>query len=151
MPPADALRFGRRAFLSSAACLATTGLPDTQPDAADDLPTIPTAPDEIRAAFEDVPRVHDPDSRTRLAAEAWYPEVVVPDEGVVPDPDAGTIHAEVVTPRWVLAAAFDNLSAGATRGSVIDYLLSASNVCEHYVTLDGRDAADAILDALDEG
>jgi len=147
----NAHRFDRRAFLQSASSVATIGIPETTPAAEDDLPLVPTTPEGIRAAFADVPRLDDPTPRQRLVASGWYPDVVVPDEGPIPDPSAGRIDVEVVTPPWVLASVVADDRFGPHRATVINGLLARQCVHEHYVTPDGRDAVDVLLERLEEG
>jgi len=117
-------------------------------ETSDDVTTIPKTPEEIRTAFADVPRLDDPEPRERRNANSWYPEVVVPDTGPVPDPDAGTMRHEMTAPRWVLASVYDSLRPGADRSCAIDYLLSTYDLHQVYMTPDGRRAPDVIAEAV---
>lgn len=154
----------RREILRSAAILATgssvpagSGTANSTESSSANEEAIPTEPDEIHAAFEDVPRIDDPDDTQRMMARQQYPDVVVPDEGPIPDPEYGRVVTEIEVPEWVLASAYDRAQARAEKhpdrepnqGSVTDNLLSMFYVWEMYRTPDGRDAVEAVLDEVE--
>lgn len=115
---------------------------------------IPTTTEEIRAAFDDVPRLENPSEKERSFAHYRFPEVVVPESGPIPDPQ----NEQTVTldaPPWLLATVFDlttrNDGGEATRQSVEDRFLSRYQAWEEWRLPDGTDAVDVILDAVAEG
>jgi len=110
---------------------------------------IPTTPAEIRAAFADVPRLENPDPFDRELARARFPDVVVPVEGQIPDPN-DTITVDLEAPSWALATAFDANRDGAEPNprAVVDRLIDMYSIEERWILPDGTDAVAAIVAGL---
>ena len=116
--------------------------------------TIPTTAEEIRAAFDDVPRLENPSEKERSFAHYRFPEVVVPESGPIPDPQTEqTVTLDA--PPWLLATVYDLATrkdgGKATRQSVEDRFLSRYQAWEEWRLPDGTNAVDAVLDAVTEG
>lgn len=114
---------------------------------------VPTSPEEIRAAFDDVPRLEDPTKDERLTARHLFPELVVPDQGPIPDPSR-SLSVTLDAPPWLLASAYSKERAQsgseATYQSVEDRFLSRRQAIEEWVLPDGTDAVGAVAAALQE-
>ncbi|QLH80988.1 hypothetical protein [Halosimplex pelagicum] len=148
------LSIDRRAFLQSAVAVAGGGLAaGGESEPTESVATIPTTPEEIRAAFDDVPRLDEPAPRQRRLANNYFPEEVVPKSGPVPDPRAGYTEVDVTVPRWVLASVYRDLNdwPETSRGAAVDQLLSVHSIHEHHVLPDGRDAAEVVVEAVEQG
>jgi len=143
----------RRSVLQATAGLAAgsalTGRVVGSDDRATPHDAIPTTPAEIREAFADVPRLESPTERERRQARHSFPEVVVPDDGPIPDP---TMQTPVVLDAepWLLASVYDHATrrSDTERHRVEDLFLSRRQAVEEWVLPDGTDAVDVVLEAL---
>lgn len=124
------------------------GAPDGSVLVNDDSTPIP-------APFDAMPVLEDPTARERRNAAMILPPWAVPDEGPIPDPHHTHVGEEdIVVPRWALEAASWRLSHAdpedVDRAKVEGILVEYAAVRERFVTPDGRDAVDELLDEFGE-
>jgi len=126
----------------------------TPADAAAD-----TEAGRIPAPFDALPRIDEPDACERDAALHTYPSWAVPDEGPVPDwSHQQTVERPLVLEPWVFEAAGDRLVARAAsdrhgevdRSDVEAFIFEYAYIRERFLTPDGRDAVEVLLDDLEE-
>jgi hypothetical protein len=138
------------AFLAGSTVVGESATPAPADSTASDA--VPTTAEEIRAAFDDVPHLDEPTQRERRSARQYYPDIVVPNEGPIPDPQ----HKIAVTldaPPWLLASAYDKSRSHGTEATyqgVEDRFLSRYQAWEEWRLPDGSDAVEAIVQAIKE-
>ena len=110
----------------------------------------------IPAPFDAMPTLEDPPDRLREFARVNYPPEAVPDEA--PIPDVSHTHTEpvaVTVPEWALEALrwrLDHADARKLdRWYVEEFIVEYAHAEEQYRTPDGRDAVDALLEAVGDG
>lgn len=104
--------------------------------------------ERVREAFEDVPRIDDPDAVQRHAANNRYPDEVVPDDGPVPDPHhAYRATPTIEVPDWVVFAVQEMLQSydNPDEDTVQDLLFEVVQDYPDYVTKHGHDVFDVVL------
>lgn len=140
---------GRRELLS----LSATGLL-LSASAAARVPVPAEEREGIPAPFDEAPTLENPDPRDRRRAALQFPPEAIPDEGAIPEPFAShVVEQEVVVPEWGIESAvwqLKNSDGHPDRDRVVDTLLQSTYVREEFVTMDGDDAVDAVLDRLQE-
>jgi len=147
----------RRSVLQATAGLAAgsalTGRVVGADDGTSKQDVIPTTPAEIREAFNDVPQLDNPTPRQRSSARNHFPDLVVPDDGPVPDPKLShpvTLDA----PPWLLATAYykerEHAGSEVTYQSVEDRFLARRQLFEEWALPDGTDAVEAVTKAIQE-
>jgi len=139
IPPTTEVQSSIRTQYSRGA--ATRGVPQTMSDRAD----------RIREAFEDVPRIENPDKFERHSANKSYPEEVVPQDGPVPDPyHYYETEVTVEVPDWVVYAlessleTYDDPDEETAEGLILDIVQLQQN----HVTRDGERAIDVALERV---
>lgn len=127
----------RRTFLKTTAALAAA-------------PAVEAADGGLPAPFDAMPTIDDPTDQQRRLAGVNFPPRAVPDDGPIPDyHHQHTTEREIVVPEWALAAArwrlrFDDPD-DLDRWRVEEFLMEYAYIRERYVTPDGRDAVDVLL------
>jgi hypothetical protein len=133
----------RRRFLETGALAATLGLTTTVDDTEDEA--------AIPAPFDALPTIDEPTDMDRQYAAEQYPAVAVPETGPVPDwRHQHIVERGLVVPEWALEATREALSGrdpdDINRRRVEDFLMQYALIDERYVTADGRDAVDVLLE-----
>lgn len=112
--------------------------------------------DEIPAPFDDLPTIDEPTDEQRLHARVTIPPWAVPDEGPIPDVRYQiVVERELEVPEWVIEAVRWRASRRdpdktIDRRILEEYLMEYAYISERFVTPDGRDAVDVLLDDLQE-
>jgi hypothetical protein len=146
----------RRDLLKTTAGLVASGTVASSDVAAaqsdvDPHDVVPTTPEEIRAAFDDVPRLDNPTEKERRINRHYLPDMVVPEEGPIPDPVMDTPVTLTAEP-WLLASAYDQAiyRSDDNRRAIEDLFLSRRQAVEEWVLPDGTNAVDALLEVVQE-
>jgi hypothetical protein len=112
----------------------------------------------LPAPFDEVPAVEDPTDAQRRVAAINYPPAARPEDGPIPDVHhMHRVDVTVTVPRWALEAArwrmshVDRTTADSYRGKAEEILLEYAQAYEQFVTPDGRDAVDVVLQEADDG
>jgi|GEM_PF-6771740 len=117
------------------------------------LPGLAAADDgPIPAPFDELPTLDEPTESDRLVAGVTLPPRAVPDEGAIPDPfHNAVVEKDLVVPEWGLEAARWRLEQADDpgRGKAERILTEYAYIRERFVTTDGRDAVDAVLEDHD--
>lgn len=119
--------------------------------AAADVPEDETAGTALPAPFDEMPTVDDPTDFERRIAGVNFPPEAVPDEGPVPDVHhQHVVEAEITVPAWALEAARWRLRHNdpdeVDRWRVEEILMEYAYTRERFLTPDGRDAVDVLLE-----
>lgn len=107
--------------------------------------------ERIREAFEDVPRIEDPDEVDQYAATRNFPSEVVSVDGPVPDPRHNyKTSVTVEVPDWVVYSVEAQLKHYdvVDEGRAEDVLLETVQIYANHVTEDGDRVVDLVLDRL---
>lgn len=147
----------RRRFLETGALAATLGLTTTLDDVDESIDESTT---QIPAPFDELPTVEAPTETERKRARRRFGPRAAPAHGPVVDPNhKRRYETPLWLPEWVLEAARWRVQrcadAGVVdrvdRGLVADWLLEYAQADEVFLTPDGRDAVDVILDEIRDG
>jgi hypothetical protein len=128
----------RRTFLKTTAALAA-------------IPSVEATTGGIPAPFDAMPTLEDPPERVRELAQVSLPPRAVPDDGPIPDyHHQHTVTREITLPAWALEAARWRLvehhdAADLDRWRVEEILMEYAYIRERYLTPDGRDAVEVLL------
>ena len=115
-----------------------------------------TAHSRIPAPFDELPTIEDPTDTERRRATVRLPDRAVPSEGPSPDyRDQELVDIELEAPAWALEAVRWRLAQTPAddldRTRVLEYLIKYVCADEAFVTPDGRDAVDALLESVEGG
>ena len=145
----DSPNLSRRELLQAGAALGAAGVVPAGAAAK-------VAGSEVRipAPFDQVPVLEEPSEKDRRIASVNYSPDAIPEEGPMPDPHHQAVR-EVphVVPEWALEAARWRLDRADDPGGgkVEMFLMEYAYVRERFVTPDGRDAVDFLLQEADDG
>ena len=110
----------------------------------------------LPAPFDKMPVVENPTDAQRRIAAINFPPAARPEDGPIPDVHhKHRVDVTVTVPRWALEADRWRLShVGETatdsyRGQAEEFLMEYAQAYERFVTPDGRDAVDAVLQEAD--
>lgn len=107
----------------------------------------------IPAPFDAIPVTEEPTEKERESARLFYPPRAVPEEGPIPDiMHSHTPTRTIVAPEWAIESVIWRLGGRdepITRATVEEFLFDYAHVSEEFVTADGRDAVDVVLEEVD--